>query len=282
MAGYQFAFPANFRTPSNWLTSGADSTFTEDNLEVYTDPWRPAKSSGNVSTSTYFGADFGSAVALAAVAVDNINISSIKIQASSAATFDANLIDSGAITVGQNPIEALPQYPLGGRYKHLFLTAGTDFDGATRRYWRVLSNASARVPFWDGPSDTGTNGVLLLGSIVWVNSLTTLASGSSSYDETPLEATLTNENFVGGGAQPVITGNPHGAFSLGAAPASRSAMRADILNVLRHGVGRWMLFHKNDSDLAEFYICRRAADVTLSQDSPTTFRFAGMTFQTAV
>jgi hypothetical protein len=110
----------------------------------------------------------------------------------------------------------------------------------------------------------------------------TLAAGTSEYSEQPLEATATNENFAGGGSEPVILGNPYAAITLGAAPAKRSDMRADVLKVLRHGVGRWFLFNKNNGDTADWYIARRAVDVMMRQTAPDLISFESFTLQTAV
>jgi hypothetical protein len=277
MAGFIHAI--QFRSPTTTLKNSEDSSFPATNVNLLSKPHQPWKSSGNVvSGTTYVGADFGSAVTLGAIAIDNINLSSIKIQAAADSGFSTSLIDSGALTVGPFlPERGLFSDATGlplARYKLFYNLAGTSFAAASRRYWRVLANTSTPI--------TGAAGKMFVGSIAWCTAITTWGSGTSSYDETPLEATRTNEDFAGGGAEPVILGNGYCAITLGAAPGSRAALRAPMMELLRQGIGRYIVFYKNAGDTAEFIIGRRAADVTMSQRSPLTIETSSLIIQGAV
>lgn len=274
-----FIHSSVFRTPSSWVKSGEDANFPATNAGIYWAPHRPWKSDTNVTSgTTYIGADFGSAVELAAVAVDNLNISSVKIQAATDSAFSVSVIDSGAINISRQLVERslfsdTSNVPLARR-KLFYNCTGTGFAGQSRRYWRVLANTSTPI--------TGSADKMFVGSIVWCATINTWSAGTGSYEETPIEATIPNDTFAGGGAAPVILGNPHGIVTLGATPAQRSTMRDTVLTLLREGIGRWVVFYRNDGDTADFYIARRAADVTIRQTSPDSIEFAQLILQGAV
>lgn len=279
MAGYIHC--VSFRTPTGYLTTGggaADSSFPHANAADITSPHWPWKSSANAASgTTFYGVDFGSAVELAGVGIDNINLSAVKLQAASSDDFASNLITTD-LTIGPNLVErSLFSDANGvslGRHKHFLAFAGTDFAGASRRYWRVLANTSTSI--------TGSAAKMWVGSVAWCRTLDTWAMGSSGYDELPIEATILNDDAVGGGARPVIAGNPHGAITLSSAGADLDTMRASLLSLLREGPGRPVLFARNNGDAADWYICHRASESALSQRTWTTVEFDRLILRSAV
>lgn len=279
MAG--FIHCVSFRTPTGYLTSGggaADSSFPHTNAGDLLHPHRPWKSSGNATSgTTFFGVDFGSAVTLAGVGIDNINLTAVKLQAAADTGFSSSLITTD-LTIGANLVERslftdASGLPLG-RYKHFLSFTGTSFAGASRRYWRILANTSTTI--------TGAAAKMWVGSVAWCRSLTEWAAGTSSYDETPLEATRINDDFAGGGAEPVIQGNPYSAIALGAIPAARATMRSPFLELLRQGPGRPFLFYRNAGDAADFYLGHRAGDVTVRTTAPSLIEVQAFIMRNAV
>ena len=278
MAG--FIHCVRFRTPTGYLTSGAgaaDSSFPHANAADIVHPHRPWKSSGSVSIgSTYYGVDFGAAVQLAAVAIDNTNVQTVTLEAADDTAFSTNLIQQ-AVIIGENQVErslfTTSQGITLGRSKAFINLDGTDFDSAARRYWRIVAGAASVDS--DEPK-------FFIGSVAWCRAITTWSSGTSSYEETPIEATRPNDDFAGGGAEPVILGNGTSSVALGAAPGERATMRASVLELLREGIGRPFLFYKNDGDTADFYICHRSSDVTIKQTSPNTIEFQQLIMRNAV
>lgn len=266
MAGYVYLPSSGIRSGTA-VSSGDDASFPAANvLTRY--PYRPWKSSGNVASgTTYIGINLGSALTVAAITVDHINITSILPQAASNSGFSTSLINPGAVTISRNPVSR--------RYKLCYLTAGTAFASQARQYWRILANTST---LYDGSA-----GKLVVGSLVLWGTATTWASGTSSYEELPLEKTRPNDDFDGGGSEPVILGNPYAVITLGAAPASRAAMRSDLMTMLAdEGIGRWFGFYKNAGDTSEFYRVRRAADVAVRQTKHSVIEFDRLVLEESV
>jgi len=258
MAG--FVHCVDFRYPSDFIATGAgaaDSVFPHSFASDITHPNRPWKSAANaVPTVTYYAVDFGTAVALDGVGVDNINGSSFALQAASTDDYATNLITADYV-VSQNKVD--------GRYKCFADLDGTVFDGHARRYWRILCGLGTPVDGGSAP--------MQIGSVAWCKTLVRWASGTSSYEELPLEATRVNDDYAGGGAEPVILGHRYGAITLAGSPADREAMRTNLLALLRQGLGRPFLFYKNDGDTSDFLIAHRAGDVALKQTAPLLMEF---------
>ncbi len=278
MAG--FIHCVSFRTPSAYLTSGAgaaDSTFPHANAADLTHPHRPWKSSGAISIgSTFYGVDFGSAVQLQGVGIDNTNVQTVTLEAASDSAFTTDLIQQ-VVLIGENQVERSLYTTSGGvtlgRLKAFVNLDGTSFDAASRRYWRIVCG---------GATVDADETQFVIGSVAWCRTITTWAAGTSSYEEQPIEATRLNDDFAGGGAEPVVLGNPYAAITLGAVPASIADSRSDVLTVLRQGLGRPFLFYRNAGDTADFYICHRSGDVSLKTTSPTTFEFQQFIMRSAV
>jgi hypothetical protein len=264
MAGYIIIPSANLRAPTGYVSNTADSSFPNTNIgNRY--PNRPWKSSGNVASgTTYVGVDFGSAVSVAAIFIDKINIAAIKIQAASDTGFSTSLLDSGAIGAGKSDVDQ--------RYKRFYDTTGTVFDGQTRRYWRILANTSTTI--------TGAAGKMSVGSVCWASGYVTWPHGTGDYDELPIEPTRPNDNFDGGGSEPIIIGNQYAAITLGQSVASRADMRVPILSLLsEEGIARWWVFFPNKGDTSEAYRVRRAVDTSLRTTGPNSITFQGLTLE---
>ena len=278
MSGYIHCI--RFRTPTGYVTSGhgaADSSFPHANAADLLHPHRPFKSSGAISVgNTFYGVDFGSAVQVAGVGIDNINTDVVTIEAASNSSFSSNVI-SQSIVVGPNAVERSLYTTSGGvslgRYKAFINFDGTGFDAQARQYWRLIAGAA---------SLDAVETKLVIGSVAWCRSLTTWSSGTSGYDELPLEATRVNDDFAGGGAEPVILGNPYAAVTLSASPGDLATMRTPLLALLREGIGRPFLFYRNDGDTADFYLCHRAGDVSVKTTAPTTLEFDQFILRSAV
>ncbi len=255
-----FVHCVDFRTPDTFITSGAgaaDATFPHSFAADIAHPNRPWKSAGNaVPTVTYYAVDWGSALALDGVAVDNYNGAAFALQADSVSTFDSVNLITADYAVTQNQVD--------GRYKCFADLDGTDFDGHSRRYWRILAGLGTPI---------GGSAPMQIGSVAWCKTLVRWTSGTSSYAELPLEATRVNDDFAGGGAEPVILGNRYGAITLAGSPADRASMRSNMLSLLGQGLGRPFLFYKNDGDTSDFLIAHRAGDVSLKQTAPLLMEF---------
>lgn len=272
MAGYIHC--VRFRLPTGYVTggSGAAATgFPHANAADITHPHRPWRSAGNVASgSTFYGVDFGAPVTLEGVAIDNINLTSVALQAASNTAFDADLITFG-YAIGQHlPERSIYTDANGfgiGRLKRFIDLAGTSFVGQARRYWRIRA-ASTRVDGATGPMDVG--------AVAWCRTLTRWPMASSGYAELPIEATLAGDDGVSGAPDPVITGNPTCAITLDTAGADVDTGRAPILELLRQGPGRPFLFFRNNGAPSDFIIARRAGDTALKQQEWTTVEFASL------
>lgn len=281
-----FIHCVDFLTPTGYVTGGAGAaaagfphSYAADILHAH----RPWKSAANaVPSTTFYGIDFGSAKRLEAVAVDNINGGAFALQADAVNTFDSGSLITMDVVVSANAVERGSvdgaKVDTGGvsigRLKAFVNLDGTDFDGAARRYWRILCGITT-------PYD-GTSGPMVIGSVAWCRTITTWSSGTSSYAEQPLEATRLNDDYAGGGADPVILGNPYAAITLGSTPGDYSTMRSPLMELLRQGVGRPFLFYRNAGDTSDFYICTRAADVSVRTTSPNTIEFDNFIMRSAV
>lgn len=249
MAGFIVAYGSYIQTPAGYLSSGDDSSFPKANIGIFHKPNRPWKSAANVvSGTTYVGVDLGAAMTLAAVVIDHINLTGIKIQASSTSDFSSDVTTSAALGTAQNELD--------GRWKRIYFTSGTDLESVSKQYWRILANSNNTVP-------GGVPGKMRVGSMICLAGYKEWASGVSDYQEIPLEATRPNSEYAGGGDDPVILGNPYEGLVLGAAPFSRALMRSDLLELLRQGLGRYFVFYPNRGVTSEVYVVRRAADVAL-------------------
>lgn len=277
MAGYITC--TEFRTPTGYITSGAgaaDSSFPHSFAADITHPYRPWKSAGNISiNSTFYGVDMGSAVELKGVGIDNVNVGAVTLEAASDSAFTSNVISLGLL-VGENTVERGPWSTTNGslgRLKVFVDLAGTDFDGQTRRYWRIVSAVGTTIE--------GASAPMVVGSVAWCKDLQRWVSGTSSYGEQPIEATRLNDDYAGGGAEPVILGNPYAAITLAGAPAALE-MRPLMMRVLRQGLGRPFLFYRNAGDTADFYICTRATDISVRTTAPTLIEFDQFVLRSAV
>lgn len=248
----------SFITPSAYLSSTAQTDFPASNVNAYTHPYRPFKSSGTiVAGTTYVGVDFGSATALSsgAVVIDNINVASGTIQTATNSSFTSGTVNLAA-TISQDPVD--------GRYK-LYASAATL---GTKQYARFIAGTATTT---DGSTK------LMIGSFVFLSSITTWAIplGSSDYGEEFDEAFRPNDDFVGGGEEPVIYGNPRALLSLGAAYAPRSSMRSTLLGLQRYGV-RPFVFYANDGDTSQVYIVRRMARMVTKRGGPNHLKDFGL------
>lgn len=278
MAG--FIHCLSFRTPTGYITSGhgaADSSFPHAFASAIAHPHRPWKSSGSISIGdTFYGVDMGSAVQLAAAAIDLTNCATVVLEAASSSDFASNLISLIVPVSSYLPERGLFTTSQGvtpGRLKVFVNLAGTDFAGQSRRYWRWRAGAA---------SLDSAEPQFVIGSAIWCRSIVEWASGTSSYEEVPLESTRLNDDYVGGGADPVATGNPYSSVTLAGSPADREAMRADLMALLREGVSRPFLLYKNDGDTSEFIVAHRAADVGVKQTFPLLIEFSNFIMRGAV
>ena len=274
MAGYIWAFPGtHFRSIVTVASSPGDlSGFPATNIKLYSRPNIPWISSDTptVTTNTWIGVDLGTVPTIptvTAIVIDNINISSLIIETGTNISFSSITANSGAITVNQNAVD--------GRYKLFYVPTGSL--ATAHQYWRVRSLVGVRTD--------GTQGPMSVGSVTFLTGTLTWAMGSAEYDETPIQSVLPNDNFAGGGAAPIILGNPTAGITLNAqaiAPQDRTLTRADLLTVLRQSIGSWMVFFRNNGDPSDVYICRRTSDLQVRQTFPSVIEYQSLTLEGAV
>ena len=250
-----FIVSNSFATPLAFVSSSENASFPMTNLADYTHPNRPFKSTELVSGTTYVGLNFGVATALAALVLDNINLTAVKIGHSSNGS---SWTDTDAtVTVAQDGAD--------GRYKaYIALTAWN------YQYVRVLANTGTA---------TDNTAVLRLGGIAALTSVTTLTENpSGNYDRMPLQATDLNDDFSSGIAEPTRMGERYCEIGLnGPTQRNSTAVTSDFLTLIG-GYAKHIpfVFYRNTGNPEEVYILRRWADVALSLQGPNKLSFSGL------
>lgn len=221
-----------------------------------TEWWRPyvqARSVGApVSGTTYFGVDHGFAPTIVAVAISNVSVSSIKIQAHSSDSWGSPTRDSGALTVAQDP--------LTGRYNYFYRPSGWT---SGTRFLRAVANTTSVV---DG------SGVFALGSIVAFSAITeTSIPLADPIEPNPIDASL--EGLTMGGRDDTIrVGEDRAEIAIGQSLFS-SDHDAEILSLLRRdGRSGALLWHINDGLPAQTYFMRRASRAAFAWTGPNSRR----------
>src|SRR5262245_18294568 len=110
MAGHIFALtdflnPDPISQASQYLKRSEQANLPATNIGMYNRPHVAWYSSANLTSgATYVGMDLGAQKSVAAVIIDNINISSIKIQSAGNSAFSSAL-KTVDVTVGAYPVE---------------------------------------------------------------------------------------------------------------------------------------------------------------------------------
>jgi hypothetical protein len=240
-----FIIANSFATISAYVKDTENASFPATNVGDYSKPYVPWRATTLTNTTTYVGLDFGVNTTLTAVVVDNLNVTSVKVQHSSDGS---SWSDDATVTVSQDLSD--------GRYK--FWSALSTW---TYRYLRLLLNTT---------TTTDSTNTMMVGTILPITSYTTLGTNiSGSYDRTSVQA-IEPVELAGGGRAPVKLGERYTQLAL-SAPAYpyTTATEADIWKL----IGSYepqdpFVFYHNLSSTAEVYICRRVGSVTISQRGP--------------
>jgi hypothetical protein len=255
----------SFAVPTGYIKTNENAIYVASYINAYTKPWHRWWSTNYANGTTYVGVNLGSPTTIVAAAIDNINLDSVKIQGDDAATFDSSggspQYDSGALTVSQDVID--------GRYK-LYRTPIS----ASRQYWRILANSAA-------PNDGSS--VMKVGSFVLLTAVTSWTTNPGvPYEVTAMQAVVDNNEFTGGGREPVEVGHRYCQLSL-TQPAMPIAMKSTLFGVVGgYSKAAPFVFYRNDGDTSEVYICRRVAEARIAQAGPAHYSMSGLVLEECV
>lgn len=250
----QYVHSASFYTPDSFLTDGAATDFPASNTWAYTHPFRTFKSASAVGLTTRVGYDLGSSVLPTAIFIDNINLATIKVIAASDSAFTTSVLLSNALTMAQDPVD--------GRYK--FFSLISDLAGPTwaaRQYWGLISVVTTTI-------DTTVTDKMVVGSLVFMSAVTTWDTNMADpRGETFEDFVRPNDDFEGGGEEPVKLGEPRALITLNAS-ALPIDMRSTFFEMQRFGRHQPFVFYANDGSTAGAYMVRRRATSVWSKAGP--------------
>lgn len=241
-----FIISAAVVTPSAVVKDTENAAYPATNVTDYAHPNVPWRATTLTSGTTYIGLDYGAATALVAVVIDNINVTSVKIDSSA----------DGASWTNRYTV-AVSLDVTDGRYKAYQALTSWNY-----RYLRVLLNVSSTI---DGTA------VMSCGSVVGLSAVTTLTENTSgTYDRTPLKAVARNDDFAGGGRNPIALGARYCQITIsGPVQHYTSAVEMDLFTILgTYGEELVWCFYHNLSSTAEVYWVHRVGTATISQPGP--------------
>jgi hypothetical protein len=242
------------------VCSAADTDYPSDNVTLITYPFRPWRPGAPLIYGQWIGLDLGSAKAIDAIVLDNMNFTSCKIQADAAATFDSGEggepeYDSGAITISKDPRDQ--------RYKLFYAV------DQTYRYWRCLVYTIGVV------DDLGTASV---GAMCALTTYVTLSANPGfPYDTTVKEPTI-NE----GTGEPITLGHRYIQLDLASTNYDDAlTFESDLLTLLHIGKAQPIVIYRNNANTCEVYIMYRVGDTRWSRSGPRHGRFSAISFRQA-
>lgn len=249
---------ANFITSASFVTitgTSASSTATgyaASNAALYTHPNRTWRATGTAGASVTVS--FGS-IAVKAVIVDNVNATGITITTNAGAE---------AVTVARDAAD--------GRRKAYHTPADT-----------TTATTSVVVAYASGADAA----YFEVGSIAVLSAVTTWTINAEfPYEVTPLWPSIANDNFTGGGREPVLVGNRYCRISLTQSnyPVTSGATNVwnEINTIASYGQHQPLVFYRNASSTAEVYVCRRIGDCTMSLNGPGHFGVRGLMLEECV
>ena len=246
-------------TPTAYNASdNTDTSFPATNVGTYSWPNRIYKSS-TVDLADWVGVDLGSAKAVTDVVVDNVNVSIIKIQASSTSIGDVTPdYTTGVLSVAQNPVEGKMRYILRDISE-------------TYRYWWVLCQSIATYP---------TGGVFSVGSFTCLSATTTW---SQSPERVEIQKkSVIRPQSIGGGGKPVGVGNRYAHLRIPPG-VMLPGMRATLNEVLGYGEDTTFLMDFNDGTTYNWYWVNRIGDTEIKVPGSNMIEISpGMLLKTVV
>jgi hypothetical protein len=229
--------------------SSALSGFPASNATSYTRPQKCWKATG-ITTSTYLQYDFGALTTVAAIVIDDINVSSISIKG-----------NAGGPWVSRSA--TMTQDLADGRYKHY---AALNW---TIQYLKIQADVAETLD---------DSSYMRIGSLVALTSVSEWVSNPSGEFIWQPTRFLAEQRFGGGGSDPVQLG-PRGCIVGFAAPSMPYASLTNMLTVLGYDYGQPLVLYRNGSATHEVYICRRIGITPLEYLGPNRIRGGQMLFE---
>lgn len=252
-----------FIEPVATIGSTAQAAFPQRNLTEWHRPYVQARSTGApVSGTTHFGLDYGTTRPIAAVALLNVSVASVKIQANATDSWGSPTNDSGALTV--------PRDRLTQRYNY-FYRPGAAWNSATR-YLRVVANTTT-VNAEDG------SGVFAVGALVGLGTAAELVTPlADPIDLEPVEAVL--DGITSGGSDDTLAVGETRAEITIAQSLLAATEEAEILDLLsKNGQAGVFCFFRNDGDPSQVYFVRRVGRGKLTITGPNSRRVDAITLR---
>lgn len=244
-------FTKAFLPPSAAIKSGENASYPASNVLSYVRPYRLWKAD-DLATTTYAGLDLGSAVAVKALFVDNLSVTSVSIEADDAATFDSAAgspqYESGILTVSRDRTDQ--------RFK-LFHWDGSGGTLFTRRYVRVRSETS---------SSATDDIVMTMGSLT-AYSLATVATRNFTFPYVKTGRVREDNGTIAGQRYADLT------LTWNNIPTN---METELLRLNQEFRGQPFLFYRNFGNTYEAYICRIASEVSVEWAGPNHLKASQM------
>lgn len=261
MANYIIS--ADFAEVQTVTASATFGQYGAYNLLDYTHPYRVWKGTGLTDNVVF---DFGAAVSVEAVILDNVNETSIKVQFHTADSWGTPDVDD-TVTPEQDPAD--------GRYKIYHTPTGA---AISKRYARIVGNGAG--------TSTG-EGVLSIGSVAFLTAKRTLGHNP----EVPITITSITPGIVNGLDEAIVTGNrfvelnftgkvnPALSTTIADGGAGSETMEVTTWKWLgEYNIATPLALYLNDTNDSEVYICHRVADSPV-QKFISHYRVNSMTFR---
>lgn len=234
------------------IASSAQTAFPASNVLLYTRPQRCWKALG-IGTSVYVGVNFGGPTTVAAIVVDDINVTGVAVERSSDGSSWTTI---GSLTLNADPVD--------GRRKYYYPLAAFYY-----QYIRVRSTQT---------STTDGSPYMRLGSLAVLASVTEWTHNPSGrFVWQPIQA-VAEQRFGGGGAEPVALG-PRGALVGFSAPVMPLASLTNLLTVAGYSYAQPLVFARNAANPQEVYICRRIGVTPIEYVRPNVIAAGDMMFE---
>lgn len=246
----------HWKRPIRTIGSTAQTAFPQTNILDPAHPYRQARATGNTSTTTYFGLDFGAAFTPAAIIVGNVNLASIKIQGNATDSWGSPGRDSGALTVTEDP--------LTGRYNYVYEPSSWT---TNTRYIRVVSNTA---------TETDSTDVFAVGYLLVLTTFTELTTPlADPIDLAPIEPILSADGY-GGADHTLAVGETRAEIGI-AQSLFASAQESEVLTLLRReGEAGQFVMWLNDGDQSQVYVVRRRGRGAVTITGPNSRRVSSL------